>query len=87
MSASLTGCLRQTRFPCFIWVIVTHPGHASLRSLVDTVMSTVDLAYEFCVNWKIMCVEFTKSKFPRQFGQLPHAHRPTAGRRGPAKDA
>ncbi len=35
MSASLIGCLGQARFPCLFWVIVTHPGHASLRSLVD----------------------------------------------------
>ena len=35
MTASLIGCLGQARFPSFFWVIVTHPGHASLRSLVD----------------------------------------------------
>jgi len=35
MSASLIGRLGQARFSFFFWVIVTHPGHASLRSLVD----------------------------------------------------
>ena len=39
MSASLIGCLGQARFPSFFWVFVAHPGHASLRSLVDTVMA------------------------------------------------
>ena len=39
MSASLIGCLGQALFPCFFWVIVAHPGHASLRSLVDAVMA------------------------------------------------
>jgi hypothetical protein len=39
MSASLIGCLGQALFPCFFWVMVTHPGHASLRSLVDAVMA------------------------------------------------
>jgi hypothetical protein len=39
MAASLIGCLGQARFPFFFWVIVTHPGHASLRSLVDAVMA------------------------------------------------
>ena len=29
----------QARFPCLFWVIVTHPGHVSLRSLVDAVMA------------------------------------------------
>jgi len=38
MSASLIGCLGQAHFPSFFWVIVTHPGHASLRSLVDAMM-------------------------------------------------
>jgi hypothetical protein len=38
-SASLIGCLGQARFPCFFWVIVAHPGHASLRSLVDALMA------------------------------------------------
>ena len=39
MAASLIGCLGQARFPSFFWVIVTHPGHASLRSLVDAMMA------------------------------------------------
>jgi len=39
MSASLIGCLGQAHFPSFFWVIVTHPGHASLRSLVDAVLA------------------------------------------------
>jgi hypothetical protein len=39
MAASLIGCLGQARFPSFFWVFVTHPGHASLRSLVDAVMA------------------------------------------------
>jgi len=39
MSASLIGCLGQARFPSFYWVFVAHPGHASLRSLVDAVMA------------------------------------------------
>ena len=39
MSASLIGCLGQAHFPSFFWVIVTHPGHASLRSLVDAVVA------------------------------------------------
>jgi hypothetical protein len=39
MAASLMGCLGQARFPSFFWVFVTHPGHASLRSLVDAVMA------------------------------------------------
>ena len=39
MSASLIGSLVQARFPCFFGVVVTYPGHASLRSLVDAVMS------------------------------------------------
>ena len=34
MSASLIGYLGQALFPCLFWVFVTHPGHASLRSLV-----------------------------------------------------
>ena len=38
-AASLIGCLGQARFPCLFWGIVTHPGHASLRSLVDAVMA------------------------------------------------
>jgi hypothetical protein len=33
-SASLIGYLGQALFPCLFWVFVTHPGHASLRSLV-----------------------------------------------------
>jgi len=37
--ASLIGCLGQALFPCFFWVIVAHPGHASLRSLIDAVMA------------------------------------------------
>ena len=39
MTASLIGCLGQARFPFIFWAIVTHPGHASLRSLVDTVLA------------------------------------------------
>ena len=38
-TASLIGCLGQARFPSFFWAIVTHPGHASLRSLVDAVLA------------------------------------------------
>jgi len=41
MSASLIGCLGQARFPSFLWVFVTHPGHASLRSLTDDLMSSL----------------------------------------------
>ena len=41
MSASLIGHLGQARFPSFSWIIVTHPGHASLRSLVDDLMSSL----------------------------------------------
>jgi hypothetical protein len=33
-SAPLIGYLGQALFPCLFWVFVTHPGHASLRSLV-----------------------------------------------------
>jgi hypothetical protein len=33
-SASLIGYLGQALFPCLFWVCVSHPGHASLRSLV-----------------------------------------------------
>ena len=33
-AASLIGYLGQALFPCLFWVFVTHPGHASLRSLV-----------------------------------------------------
>ena len=39
MTASLIGCLGQAHFPSFFWVMVTHPGHASLRSLVDAIMA------------------------------------------------
>jgi hypothetical protein len=39
MTVSLIGCLGQAHFPFFFWVIVTHPGHASLRSLFDAVMA------------------------------------------------
>jgi hypothetical protein len=38
-AASLIGCLGQAHFPSFFWVIVTHPGHASLRSLVDAILA------------------------------------------------
>ena len=38
-AASLIGSLGQARFPCLFWGIVTHPGNASLRSLVDAVMA------------------------------------------------
>jgi hypothetical protein len=41
MSASLIGWLGQARFPCFFWVFVAHPGHASLRSLIDAVMASL----------------------------------------------
>ena len=41
MTASLIGCLGQAHFPSFFWVFVAHPGHASLRSLVDTVMESL----------------------------------------------
>jgi hypothetical protein len=34
MWASQIGYLGQALFPCLFWVFVTHPGHASLRSLV-----------------------------------------------------
>lgn len=37
MAASLIGRLGQARFPSFLWIIVTHSGHASLRSLVDAI--------------------------------------------------
>ena len=39
MAASLIGCLGQAHFPCYFWVIVAHPGHASLRSLFDALMA------------------------------------------------
>ena len=39
MAASLIGCLGQAHFPSFFWVLVTHPGHASLRSLGGAVMA------------------------------------------------
>ena len=39
MPAPLIGCLGQARFPCLFWVIVTHLDHASLRSMVDAVMT------------------------------------------------
>ena len=38
-SDSLIGCLGQAHFPSFFWAFVAHPGHASLRSLVDAVMA------------------------------------------------
>ncbi|WP_211314303.1 hypothetical protein, partial [Celeribacter halophilus] len=38
-AASLIGRLGQAHFPLFLWIIVTHPGHATLRSLVDAVMA------------------------------------------------
>ena len=37
MSPSLIGFRGQARFPYFLRVMVTHLGHASLRSLVDAV--------------------------------------------------
>ncbi len=37
MAASLIGFRGQARFPYFLRVMVTHLGHASLRSLVDAV--------------------------------------------------
>jgi len=40
-SASLAGCLGQVLFPSLFWIIVAHPGHASIRSLVDAVMALV----------------------------------------------
>ena len=39
MTASLIGYLGQAHFPLFNRAMVTHPGHASLRSLVDAVMA------------------------------------------------
>jgi len=39
--ASLIGYLGQALFPCIFWIIVTHPGHTSLRSLVDAMMATL----------------------------------------------
>ena len=39
MTASLIGFLGQALFPRFFWVIVTHPGHASLRSLFGAQMA------------------------------------------------
>jgi hypothetical protein len=44
-AASLIGCLGQARFPSFLWIFVTHPGHASLRSLVDVAW---DIAARMC---------------------------------------
>jgi hypothetical protein len=41
MSVSLIGCLGQAHFPSFFWVIVAHPGHASLRSLFGAVMASL----------------------------------------------
>jgi hypothetical protein len=38
-TASLLGCLGQARFSFLFRVFVTHPGHASLRSLVDAVLA------------------------------------------------
>lgn len=38
---SLIGYLGQALFPCLFWVIVTHPGHVSLRSLVGAMMATL----------------------------------------------
>jgi len=35
MTASLIGLIGQARFPFSIGAFVAHPGHASLRSLVD----------------------------------------------------
>ncbi len=37
--ASLIGYLGQARFPSFFRVTATHPGHASLRSLVDALVA------------------------------------------------
>ncbi len=39
MAASLIGCLGQAHFPFLFWGLAAHPGHASLRSLVDAVMA------------------------------------------------
>ncbi|QMU59211.1 MAG: hypothetical protein GKR98_14030 [Boseongicola sp.] len=41
MTAFLIGCLGQARFLSFVWVIVAHPGHASLRSLVDAFLASL----------------------------------------------
>ena len=41
MTASLIGCLAQARFPSFFWVYVAHPGHASFRSLVEAMMTSL----------------------------------------------
>lgn len=38
-AASLIGCLGQAHFPSFFRIIVSHPGHASLRSLVDALLA------------------------------------------------
>ena len=38
-AASLIGCLGQARFPSFFWAFVSHPGHASLRSLGDAMVA------------------------------------------------
>ncbi|AML53027.1 hypothetical protein RC74_18755 [Falsihalocynthiibacter arcticus] len=38
-AASLIGCFGQAHVPSFFWVIVTHRGHASLRSLVNAVLA------------------------------------------------
>lgn len=45
MSASLIGCLGQALFPFVYLGSGTHPGHASLRSLVD--------AYAAPLHWLI----------------------------------
>jgi hypothetical protein len=37
--ASLIGCLGQAHFPSFFRIIVSHPGHSSLRSLVDALLA------------------------------------------------
>ena len=41
MAASLIGCLGQAHFPSLYWGLVAHPGHASLRSLVDTYVASL----------------------------------------------
>lgn len=35
VTTSLIGCLGKAHFPSFLWGFVTHPDHASLRSLAD----------------------------------------------------
>ena len=57
MAASLIGCLGQAHFPCYFWAIVAHPGHASLRSLVDTVMASLHA----CVGLAVESLAFRRA--------------------------